>query len=120
MARFFADENFPMPVVAHLRRLGHDVVTAFENGLGERRVTDSEILQHATTDHRRVVTLNRRHFIQLHQTGVMHAGVVVCTFDADFEALARRIHEAVEKADLPERQLIRITRSKLGQDGPAI
>ncbi len=30
--RFYADENFPLPVVAELRRFGHDVLTAFEDG----------------------------------------------------------------------------------------
>ncbi|MCL4832054.1 MAG: hypothetical protein KJZ86_06420 [Caldilineaceae bacterium] len=27
MARFYANENFPFPVVEELRRLGHDVLT---------------------------------------------------------------------------------------------
>ncbi|MCF8144717.1 MAG: DUF5615 family PIN-like protein [Deltaproteobacteria bacterium] len=27
MHRFLADENFPLPTVQELRRLGHDVVT---------------------------------------------------------------------------------------------
>jgi Domain of unknown function (DUF5615) len=27
MARLYADENFPLPVVTVLRRLGHDIVT---------------------------------------------------------------------------------------------
>jgi Domain of unknown function (DUF5615) len=29
----YADENFDFPVVEELRRLGHDVVTAQEDGL---------------------------------------------------------------------------------------
>ena len=32
MARFFADENFPQPVIEELRSLGHDVLTASEDG----------------------------------------------------------------------------------------
>jgi Domain of unknown function (DUF5615) len=28
----YADENFPLPVVQELRRLGHDVLTAQEDG----------------------------------------------------------------------------------------
>ena len=27
MARLYANENFPLPVVGELRRLGHDVLT---------------------------------------------------------------------------------------------
>ncbi len=30
--RFYADENFPLAVVIGLRRLGHDVLTVFEDG----------------------------------------------------------------------------------------
>jgi hypothetical protein len=32
MARLYADENFPQPVVMGLRRLGHDVLTVQEAG----------------------------------------------------------------------------------------
>ena len=34
MARFYANENLPEPVVAELRRLGHDVVTMRVGGGG--------------------------------------------------------------------------------------
>lgn len=33
MARLYANENFPLPVVEVLRRLGHDVLTAGEAGV---------------------------------------------------------------------------------------
>ena len=32
MARLYADENFPLPVVEELRQLGHDVLTIQESG----------------------------------------------------------------------------------------
>lgn len=32
MARLFADENFPLPVITELRRLGHDVLTVPDAG----------------------------------------------------------------------------------------
>ncbi|MCB0081987.1 MAG: DUF5615 family PIN-like protein [Caldilineaceae bacterium] len=32
MALFYADENFPRPVVEELRRLGQDVLTVEEDG----------------------------------------------------------------------------------------
>jgi hypothetical protein len=47
-------------------------------------------------EQRTVLTLNRRHFIRLHQTTPEHAGIVVCTYDPDFVALAQRIHAALE------------------------
>ena len=30
--RLYADEDFPLPAVVELRRLGHDVLTAQEDG----------------------------------------------------------------------------------------
>lgn len=35
--RFYADENFPLDTVIELRRLGHDVLTMFEDGRAIRR-----------------------------------------------------------------------------------
>ncbi len=32
MPALYADENFPLPVVEELRRLGFDVVTMYEDG----------------------------------------------------------------------------------------
>ena len=32
MARLYSNENFPLPVVEELRRLGHDVLTTHEAG----------------------------------------------------------------------------------------
>jgi hypothetical protein len=32
MARLYADEQFPRPVVEHLRSLGHDILTVQEAG----------------------------------------------------------------------------------------
>ena len=42
MARLFADENFPRPVVEGLRAAGHDVVTIQE--IGEARVGDKTLV----------------------------------------------------------------------------
>jgi len=44
MARLYANENFPFPVVAELRRLGHDVATVRDTGKADRATPDSEIL----------------------------------------------------------------------------
>ena len=35
MARLYANENFPLPVVEELRHLGHDVLTMQEAGTKE-------------------------------------------------------------------------------------
>lgn len=110
MARLFADENFPLPVVQELRSLGHDVVTIQEAGMAERGVSDADVLAHAASGGRAVLTLNRKHFIQLHRQRPGHPGIVACTSDPDFTAQARRIHIALcTEADLSD-QLIRVNR----------
>jgi len=47
MARLYADENFPLPVVECLRLLGHDVLTAFEAGQAEQGIPDPLVLAFA-------------------------------------------------------------------------
>ena len=93
MASLFADENFPLSAVRRLRRLGHDVVTAGEAGMANRRIPDDVVLEYATQLGRAVLTYNWDDFRVLHDRGVTHAGVVACTADENTEALARRIHQ---------------------------
>jgi hypothetical protein len=64
-----------------------------------------------------VLTQNRKHFIQLHKRGQPHSGIVVCTYDRNAEALARRI-DAADLAEIPgTRWLIRVNRPNLGESG---
>jgi predicted nuclease of predicted toxin-antitoxin system len=84
MARLYADENFPLPVVAALRLLGHDVLTVEEAGGTNMRTPDLEILDFAISQDRAVLTLNRRHFIRLHDQVPDHKGIIVCMTDTDF------------------------------------
>ena len=63
----YADEDFPFPVVEELRRLGHDVMTAQEDG--RTATADADILDHAHALGRAVLTYNRRHFERLHLQG---------------------------------------------------
>lgn len=109
MARLYANENFPQPVVEHLRRLGHDVLTMHEAGKSGQRVLDPEVLALATAQNRAVLSLNRKHFIHLHAAQPGHAGIVVCTFDPDFEGQAQRIDEQIEGLELSGR-LLRVNR----------
>ena len=96
MARLFADENFPFPVVLILRTLGHDVRTLQEAGYAGRATPDEVVLSLATDDGRAVLTINRRHFIRLHTLRPDHAEIIVCSFDPDFAALAARIQSTIE------------------------
>ena len=95
MARLLADENFPLPGVEELRRLGHDVLTIDDVGQAGQSLPDNAVLHLATTDERVLVTLNRKHFIRLHASTPQHAGIVVCTLDLDFVGQAKRIDVAI-------------------------
>jgi hypothetical protein len=113
MARCYANENFPLPAVEALRCLGHDVLTTAESGRAGQAMPDADVLAFAMAEQRIVVTLNRRHFIRLHHTTPVHAGIVVCTFDPDFAGLAQRIHTALEAQPQMAGQLVRVNRPAL-------
>jgi hypothetical protein len=110
MARLYADENFPYPVVIELRRLGHDVLTMQESGKAGQATLDEVVLTSATEDNRAVLTHNRKHFIHLHSSHPLHGGIIVCTIDLDFESVAGRIHVAIESQGNLAGQLIRVNR----------
>ncbi len=111
MARLFADENFPLPVVEALRQLGHDVQTIHNSGMVELAVSDRDVLKVASGSNRAVLTLNRRHFVLLHQQDSDHAGIVVCTADSDFVGQATRIHAAITGLPTMVRSLVRVNRA---------
>lgn len=110
MARLFADENFPFPVVEALRRIGHDVVTVVDIGKAGQALTDKAILELAAADQRAVVTLNRRHFVRLHAAEAKHPGIIVCSLDLDFDGQATRIDWAVATQESMVGCLIKVNR----------
>jgi hypothetical protein len=110
MARLYSNENFPLPVVEALRGRGHDVVTSAEAGRANQRIPDEDVLQFAVQEGRAVLTLNRQDFISLHRRNSGHAGIIVCTFNPDFAALAEKIHTALETTGRLDGQLLRINR----------
>lgn len=108
--KLYADEQFPYPVVKCLRDLGHDVLTVQEAGKANQRVSDDEVLAFATENDRAVVTQNRKDFIRLHRLQPNHAGIIVCSNDRDWDALAQRIHAAVTEAECLQGKLLRIVK----------
>lgn len=110
MARLCADENFPLPAVEALRRLGHNVLTLHEAGKAQQSTPDDIVLKMASADGRAILTLNRKHFVQLHAKQPSHAGIVVCTLDPDFKGQAQRIHDAIESLPQLTGQLVRVNR----------
>jgi hypothetical protein len=107
---FYADENFPLDVVIELRRLGNDVLTAFENGRANQGIEDEKVLRRAIKLNRAVLTVNRIDFKKLHQSNPNHSGIVICTFDGDFVGQAQRIHEKCGKLPEIKNELVRIYR----------
>ncbi len=110
MHRLYSDENFPLPVVEELRRLGFDVLTMYEDGSANQSLSDTDVLAAAIAQQRAVVTTNRKHFIRLYRQRPAHNGIVVCTFDPDFMGQARRLAEAIESLSDLKGQLVRIYR----------
>ena len=110
MAKLYANENFPLPVVEELRRLGHEVLTIQEAGEAGQSVPDEQVLAFATAEGRVLVTLNRKHFIHLHNVNTDHAGIIACTIDLDFTGQAHRIHAAIGSKAQLSGELIRINR----------
>jgi len=106
----YADENFPLRVVEELRRLGHDVLTAFEDGRANQSITDGELLARATEINRALLTLNRIDFKRLHRQMPNHAGIIICTEDPNRIGQAHRVAASIAAAGELGGQLIRVYR----------
>ncbi len=110
MACFYADEQFPFPVVELLRNLEHDVLTAQEAGNADQGIPDEAVLAFAISKERAVLTINRDDFIRLHRLDSNHFGIVVCTNNRNWEQFAVRINEAVTRQETMLGKLIRVVR----------
>lgn len=110
MALLYSNENFPLRVVEILRTLGHDVLTIQEAGYANQATSDDDVLEMATAQERTVLTLNRRDFIRLHRSVPEHAGIIICTQDADIEGQAERIHQKIAATQTLAGELIRVNR----------
>jgi len=97
MALFYTNENFPIKVVQYLRELGHDVLTSHEAGNANQRIPDENVLEFAAKAGRILLTLNRRDFITLHEKISDHAGIIVCTQNADLREQSEQIDETVRE-----------------------
>lgn len=108
----WTDENFPLRVrvVEELRRLGHDVLTALEDGKANQSITDTALLARATEINRALITLNRLDFKRLHSQTPNHAGIIICTEDPDRIGQAQRVASSIAGAGDLRAQLIRVYR----------
>lgn len=114
MARIYSNENFYYSVVDILQQLGHDVLTTKAAGNANKGIPDEDVLAFAVAEKRIVLTFNYNHFKRLHRFFPDHAGIIICTEDKDYAALAHRIHEAIEAhGGNLENQLVRINRPNI-------
>jgi predicted nuclease of predicted toxin-antitoxin system len=108
VARLYADEQFPRPIVEFLRNLGHDVLTVQE--AGQAGSSDPDVFAFAIADNRSILTKNRRDFVKLHQLQPDHTGLIICSEDRNFNRLAERIHQAIAAEESLQGKLIRVVR----------
>jgi predicted nuclease of predicted toxin-antitoxin system len=111
--KFYADENFALRTVIELRDIGHDVLTAFEDGKANQGIPDDEVLARATEINRVILTHNRIDFRRLPMQNNKHSGIVICTENKDRIELARSITEKVSEYQDTEGELIRVYRPSI-------
>jgi Domain of unknown function (DUF5615) len=108
MARLYADEQFPRPVVEYLRSLGEDILTVQE--AGNAGASDPDVLSFAIANNRAVLTQNRRDFVRLHRSQTNHAGMIICSDDQNFARLAEQVYAAISAEEPLQGKLIRVVR----------
>ena len=77
---------------------------------GDRDCPDEDVLEFARSQNRALLTINRKHFVRLHQSNAVHTGIVVCSLDLNFSAQAQRINESLLAAGNLSGKLIRVNR----------
>jgi uncharacterized protein with PIN domain len=119
MARLYSNENFPIDIVRQLRQMGHDVLTSYEAGQANQKISDAAVLSFATQDDRIVITLNREDFIQLHRSGIEHRGIIICKDDRDYESQSQFVQNLLaENPDLSDRLLRVKKQNQPGSSSP--
>jgi hypothetical protein len=54
---------------------------------------------------RALLTINRRHFVRLHERNPEHSGIIACSLDLDFGGQAKRISAALAAKESLAREL---------------
>jgi predicted nuclease of predicted toxin-antitoxin system len=99
MARIYANENFYYAVVEILQHLGHDVLTSKMAGNANKGIPDEEVLSFAIAEKRIVLTFNYQHFKRLHRFVSQDFGIIICTEDRDYSALANEFMRPLKQPE---------------------
>lgn len=114
MARFnfYSNENFALDMVKMLEKLGHSVITSYDAGQANQAIPDNEVLNYATRNNLVVITFNRDDFIELHNTGIQHSGILICKTDRDYQGQVNFLHKYLQERDSLANRLIRIKKQQ--------
>jgi predicted nuclease of predicted toxin-antitoxin system len=111
MVSLYSNENLSIDLVAIIRGFGHDVLTSYQAGQANQGIPDDEVLAYATANQRSVITFNRDDFVDLHRSGINHAGIVICKDDRDYLGQAQALHVFLStQANSLQNRLIRVLR----------
>lgn len=95
-------------MVKMLRKLGHKVITSYEAEQANQGIPDDEVLHYATKNNLILITFDRDDFVELHQSGTKHKGIVICKTDRDYKGQVDRLQEYLQTQLNFENRLIRV------------
>lgn len=95
-------------MVKMLRDFGHTVITSYDAGQANQSIPDDEVLNYATQNNLILITFNRDDFIELHQSGFKHKGIVICKTDRDYQGQVEKLHEYLQTQSSLENRLVRV------------
>ena len=99
-------------MVRILRVLGHTVITSYNAGQANQAISDDEVLNYATKNKLILITFNRDDFIELHQSGVRHSGIIICKTDRDYQGQIYFLHNYLQTQDSLIGRLIKIKKQQ--------
>jgi predicted nuclease of predicted toxin-antitoxin system len=116
----YSDENFALGMVSILRELEYTVITCHDVGQANQNIPDDKVLEYATLKNFTVITFNRSDFIKLHQSGLEHAGIIICKevpkrVHQDYRGQIEKLHEYLQnQASLNNRLILLKKQQKKG------
>jgi len=99
-------------MVKMLKVLGHTVTTSYDAGQANQAIPDNEVLNYATRNSLTIITFNRNDFIELHNNGVRHSGIIVCKTDRDYQGQVDCLDNYLQTQNSLVNRLIRIKKQQ--------